>query len=122
MGTTSSMLIIVGLLFLFLFLAGYRLRLSGKPYSTLVLTIHKLIGVAAGIYLILMVFRVYQAGLLYPIGIIAVAVTVLFFLALVATGGLLSAENSTPLVVSTTHRLLPYLTMISTAATIYLLS
>lgn len=50
MGTTQSGVVGTGLLFLFIFLSGFWLSHSGKPYNTLIFTIHKLIGLAAGVF------------------------------------------------------------------------
>jgi len=41
-----------GLFFLFIFLSGIWLSRSGKPLNGLILNIHKLISLAAGIFLI----------------------------------------------------------------------
>jgi hypothetical protein len=43
-----------------------------------------------------------------------------FFLSLVVTGGLLSSELQTPAVVSRVHQVAPYLTILSTIATLFL--
>ena len=106
---------------LLIILSGFWLSRTGKPYSTLILTIHKLIGVGAGIYLISSVYRIYKVGSISPIGLTAVVVTILFFVGLVATGGLLSSEKPMPVVVSGIHKFLPYLAVLSTGATIYIL-
>lgn len=87
----------------------------------LVITVHKLIGLAVGGYLVMTIYRVHRAASINPVGITAIVVTALFFVALVATGSLLSTEKSMPAAVSFIHKLFPYLTLISTLTTIYLL-
>ena len=117
----SSKFIGVGLCFLFIFISGFWLSRTGKPYSTLFFAIHKLIGVALGIILIVTVYRGYQAGSLTPVQIAAIVVTVLLFIATVAAGGLLSVDKPVPMVVSFMHKLLPYVTVLSTGGCLYLL-
>lgn len=116
-----SRVIITGLFFLLIFLSGIWLRRLGKPYGVIILTIHKLIGLATGIYLIMTVFRIHQVTPLDPIEIIAVGIAVLFFVVDVATGGLLSTEKPMPLSVTVVHKFTPYLTVLSTIAFLYLL-
>lgn len=115
-------LLSAGLFILLIILSGFWLSRMGKPYNMLSITIHKLIGLAVGIYLVLTVYRIYQAAMLSPTEIIAIVIAVLFFIGLVATGGLLSAEKPVPLSVSMIHKLFPYLTVLSTGFALYLLS
>ena len=121
MNAIRPQLINAGLFFLFIFIFGFWLRFSGKPYNTLLITIHKLIGLGLGIYLGLKVHEVYQKSSLGSTEIISIVVTVLLFVALVASGSLLSAEKEMPGIVKSIHSVLPYLTIISTGVTIYLL-
>lgn len=118
----GAKLISAGLFFLFIFLSGFWLSQAGKPYCMLIITIHKLIGLGVGIYLVLTDYRIYQEAMLSPIEITAIVVTVLFFIGLVAIGGLLSAQKSLPRYVSMIHKMFPYLTVLSTGVTIFLLS
>lgn len=121
MGAINPQLINVGLFFLFIFIFGFWLRFSGKPYNTLLITIHKLIGLALGITLGLRVHEVHQESLLGLNEIISIIVTVLLFVALVASGSFLSAKKEMPGFVNGIHSVLPYLTVLSTGITVYLL-
>lgn len=130
MSTTLSKIIGMGLFFLFTFASGFWLSRSGKPYSSLVFNLHKLIGLAAGIFLIVTMVRAGQAAALCPVEITALAVAILVFVGLVATGGLLSVFDSGGLTsasqavrtaVKIVHHLFPYLAVLATAATLYLL-
>jgi hypothetical protein len=121
MGTTKLRVIGTGLFFLFIFLSGFWLSRTGKPYSTIIFTIHKLIGLAAGVFLVMTVYRIHQVAPLSPVEITAIVVTVLFFAANVATGGLLSTDKTMPSVILRLHQITPYLTVLSTAVTLYLL-
>jgi hypothetical protein len=122
MSLIQSKLVSTGLFFLFIFLSGFWLRRSGRPYRMLTVTIHKLIGLAAGIYLGLTVYRIYQISPLSTVQIVATAITVLLFVANVATGSLLSTNKPMPEAVSIINKWFPYITVIATGVTIYLLT
>jgi len=110
-----------GLFFLFIFLSGIWLSRSGKPLNGLILTIHKLISLAAGIFLIITLYWMNQAAPLGATELIAVVVTALFFLGTVVFGGLLSTGKPMPPAILRMHQILPFLTVLSTAVTLYLL-
>ena len=121
MGATELRIVGSGLFFLFIFLSGFWLSRSGKPYSVIILTIHKLIGLAAGVFLALTVYRIHQVAPLGPVEITAIVVTVLFFAGTVTAGGLLSVDKPMPAAISMMHKLFPYPTVLSSAVTLYLL-
>jgi hypothetical protein len=120
MNTMESKVIGAGLFYLFIFLSGFWLSHLGKPYPTIVFSIHKLIGVATAIFLVITVYRIHQSAPLSPVEITAGVVTVLFFAGTIVAGGLLSIDKSMPAAVLTMHQIAPFLTMLSTAATLYL--
>jgi hypothetical protein len=120
MNTMESKVIGAGLFYLFIFLSGFWLSHLGKPYPTIVFSIHKLIGVATAIFLVITVYRIHQAAPLSPVEITAGVVTVLFFAGTIVAGGLLSIDKSMPAAVLTMHQVAPFLTVLSTAATLYL--
>ncbi len=121
MSTTQVRVAGTGLLFMLVFLSGLWVSGSGKPYSTLPFTIHKLVGLAAGVLLAVIVYQTHQAAPLGLPEIAAIVVTVLFFIGTVAAGALLSIDKPMPSVVLRLHQVLPVLTMLSTAGTLYLL-
>ena len=121
MSTNQLRVVSAGLFFLFIFLSGFWLSRTGKPYSVIILTIHKLIGLAAGVFLVMTVYRIHQVAPLSPVEITAIVVTVLFFAGDVATGGLLSTDKPMPAVILKLHQITPFLTVLSTAVTLYLL-
>ncbi len=108
-------------LFVVILLSGYRLSRSGKPYNALLLTVHKLISVGAVVWLVVTMVRSNRAAGLSAAELSAGVVTGLFFVSLIATGGLLSSEAQTPALVAKVHQIAPYLTILSTAVTLYLL-
>jgi hypothetical protein len=113
-----------GVFFLLILLSGYWLSRSGKPYGTIVFTIHKLISLAAVVLLGVTVYRVNRGGTLSTAGLLAAIVAGLFFLGTMVTGSLLSIpiDKPMPAIVHALHRVTPYLTVLSTTATLYLLS
>lgn len=121
MKTIQSQILYTGLFFLFIFISGFWVSRTRKPYSVAIFTVHKLIGLAAGIYLGLRVYRAHQALPLSVVKIAAIVVTVVLFVGTVIAGGLLSAEESMPAFVSLIHRFSPYLIVVSTIVTLYLI-
>jgi hypothetical protein len=117
----NSKLLISVLFFIFIFIFGYWLNRTGKPYSTGLLNLHKLIGLAAGVFLGVSVYRMANASPVNTLDTVAIVVTVLFFLSLVITGGLLSIDKPMPQVVSLIHKSVPYLTVASTGVRIHTL-
>ena len=130
MNTIPLTIIGTGLFFLFIFLSGFVLSRSGKPYGSFIFNVHKLIGLAAGIFLVVTVYGSIHAAPLHHVEITAIVATVLIFVVLVAAGGLLSIDATGGLgsigrpvltVISMVHKLFPYLAVLSTACTLYLL-
>lgn len=123
MNTNQAKVISMGAGFLVIILSGYWLSRSGKPYSTIVFTVHKLVALAAIVVLGVTVYRINRAGALSAIEVLAAIVTSLFFLGTIATGGALSipSDKAMPAIVHKLHQVTPYLTVLSTAVTLYLL-
>ena len=120
MNLIGSKLISVGAFFLFIFLSGLWMSHTGRQHGMLPVTVHKLIGLALGVYLGWTVYQTHKVIPLSSTQIIAVAVTALFFAVNVATGSLLSTNKPMPEVVSLMNKWLPYLTVASTGVMIYL--
>jgi len=121
MNLMDSKLVSAGAFFLFIFLSGFWLSRTGRPHGMLPVTIHKLIGLALGVYLGWMIYQTQKVIPLSSTQIIAVVVTVLFFAVNVATGSLLSTNKPMPEAVSLVNKLFPYLTVVSTGVMIYFL-
>ncbi len=117
----SSKFLFAGLFFVFILLSGFWLSRTGKPINTAILTIHKLISLGAGIFLGITIYRIHQVTPLSPFEMAAVALTLLFFIAMVATGGMLSTAKPMPGFVFKVHQFMPYLVIISAFANMYLL-
>ena len=130
MDTIQSKMIYTGAFFLFIFLSGFWLSRTGKPYNGLIFNIHKLIGLGAGIYLVRAVYLTYQAAPLSGMQWTAIVITVLLFILTVAAGGLLSAISEGSLknvgeamlrVIELVHEVSPYVIVVATGVTLYLL-
>ena len=123
MNTNQLRVVGMGAAFIIMFLSGFWLNRTGKPYGTLIFAIHKLIGVGIGVLLFVMIKQIHQTASLTSTEVIAVTITVLFFLATVTTGSLLSVPISKPMpdIVSTLNKIFPYFTVLSTGIMLYLL-
>ena len=110
-----------GVFFVFIFVSGFGLGRSGKPFNGFLLTAHKLIALAAAVLVLVMLYRVHHVAALEAAEWIAGAISGLFFLSTGITGGLLSVDKPMPAIVARVHQIAPFLALISTAATLYLL-
>lgn len=116
----SSKFLFAGLFFVFTLVSGFWLSRTGKPINIALLTAHKLISLGAGIFVGITIYRIHQVTPLSPFEIAAVAVTLIFFIAMVATGGMLSTAKPMPGVVLKVHQVMPYLVIFSAFANMYL--
>jgi hypothetical protein len=117
---TALRAIIAGLLFLFVFLSGIWLSRTGRPLNVGISTAHKLISLAAGILLLV---TIYQRNRLLPLSAlewIAIVFTGLCFMGNVASGGFLSTDKPAPVALLRVHQVVPVLTLLSSAVTLYL--
>jgi hypothetical protein len=109
-----------GLFFLLILPSGFWLSYAGKPYSLTLFNAHKLIGFGLFLFLIINIYRVNRVAPLNALELTACLIAGLFFLATIVTGGLVSISKATPGSVSLFHKLLPYLTVLSTIVSLYL--
>ena len=121
MSTTQLKIVGAGVFFLFIFLFGFWLSRSGKPYNLAIFTLHKLVALGAIVFLGININKFHQATPLNPVQISVIALMAVCFVATIASGGLLSVEKAMPLIVRRLHQVAPYLTLLSTSATYYLL-
>ena len=130
MDIINSKMIYTGLFFLFIFLSGFWVSRSGKPYHSGIFNIHKFIGLGMGIFLIRTVYLTNQTTPIIANQWTAIVVTVLLFVFTVIAGGLLSvlAEGglqnmgqSLKTAISLVHKFSPYVIIVATAVTLYLL-
>jgi hypothetical protein len=110
-----------GVIFLLILLSGFWLSSSGKPIHGLLLTMHKLISLAAGILFVMTLYQIHQVAKLSALELTAALVTGLFFIGAMITGALLSTGKPMPAGVLRLHQITPYLIALFTAVTLYLL-
>lgn len=118
---TSVRAVVAGLFFLLILLSGVRLSRAGRPLNVGISTIHKLISLAAGVFLLV---TIYQRNEVVPLRVtewIVIVVTGLCFAGTVASGGLLSSEKQMPVAVLRVHQVVPVLTVLASGVTLYLL-
>jgi hypothetical protein len=104
-----------------IFVSGYWLSRSGKPYNGILFNLHKLIALAALVLLVINLLQVNRLAPISPLLVIASAVTILLIIALFVTGALASTGRTWPAIVLTLHHIMPYLAVLATIATQYLL-
>ena len=121
MSAAYTRVVATGALLVLVLFSGLWVSRAGKPYSTFPFTIHKLAGLAAGILLAVIVYTSHRTAPLGPIEIAAIAVTVLLFAGTVVAGALLSINEQVSTIVPRLHQVLPVLSLLSTAAALYLL-
>jgi hypothetical protein len=120
MGDIPVSYAVSGLFFTLIFIIGFWLSRSGKPYNGILFNAHKLTVLATVVYLTVTIYKVHQAQPLGSVQITASAVTAACFLVTILTGGLGSLEKAMPAILLKIHRLVPYLTLLSSAASLYL--
>lgn len=110
-----------GLFFLFIFLSGFWLSRSAKPLNMIILTIHKLISLAALVFLATTIYQINHVANIGVIGLIAGTFTALCFLGTIIAGGLLSTGKSMPAAILKAHQIMSSLTVLATAIALYVL-
>ena len=117
----SSKIMYSGLGFVLTLISGVILSKSGRPLNSAIFTIHKLIAVGTVILIGVSIRDLYKAGdvqALYPV---IIAITGLFFLALVISGALLSFDKLAVPPVLRIHQIAPLLSLVLATITVYLL-
>jgi len=118
---TNSRIVVIVILFILKLILGIWLTLAGKPYNGLLLTVHKLIALATVIFIGVTVHNLRTGVGLNTLELIAVITTGALFLAAIISGGLASTEKLAYPAIVLIHRIAPFLSILTTAATVYLL-
>jgi hypothetical protein len=121
MNGLTSKVIGTGVLFLFVFVSGFWLKNSGRPISTVSLTLHKLIALGTLIVIGVTIHQVNQVTALSAAAWAMVIVTAVLFAVTIITGGLLSLDRPVS-ALSIVHNLGPFLTAASAILTLYVLT
>ncbi|MBN1408853.1 MAG: hypothetical protein JW956_13735 [Calditrichaceae bacterium] len=112
--------LVITLLFIIVFVSGYRLNRTGKPYNTITFNIHKLIGLAVIAVLVVQMYNTNQISKLSLAEWISSLITGSIFLIAILSGGILSIEKSMPDAMNKIHKIVAYLAIFLTAFTLYL--
>lgn len=123
MEAISTKLIAAGLLFLLTLISGMIVSHTGRPLSVWLVTIHKLIAVGGIVLTGMAVNQLYKTvdGKLF-VELSLIVIGGIAFLALIATGALLTREEmQLPEAVLKIHQVAPLLALVSSTAGIYLL-
>ena len=124
MEAISTKLIAAGLLFLFTLISGVIVSHSGSPLSIGFVTVHKLIAVGMIVLLGIALNQMYKTGdekSFLELG--GIVLSGIFFLALIATGALLTREEmELPEFVLKIHQAAPLLGLVSSTLSVYLLA
>ncbi len=121
MNTTTSRIVVCGMLFLFTLLSGVWLSHSGRPLNTAIFTIHKLVALATVVVIGMNIYKLSRTVDTQTLILVTIAVTGLLFLALFVSGALLSFEKSMPQAVLRVHQVVPPLALVASSTAIYLL-
>lgn len=108
------------LFFVGIFGSGFWLSRAGRPYNGALFTIHKLIALAAVVFLAVTIYRLGRTAGLGAWQLPAVIAAGLCFVALIVTGGLLSALEVPPPAIRVVHHILPYLALLTNVAALVL--
>ena len=87
----------------------------------MILTIHKLVSLATLVYIVVIANRIRLDIGLTMLDTIVISITVLFFLISIATGGYLSTDAPANIFIAGLHKVIPFLSILSTAAAVYFL-
>ena len=124
MDTITSKLVAAGILFLFTLISGMIVSSSGRPFSIGLVTVHKLIAVGTIVLIGMAVNQLYKTvdGKAF-IEMSVLVISGILFLALIATGALLTREEmQLPEIILNIHKVVPLLALVSSTITVYLLA
>jgi hypothetical protein len=117
---TNSQVLGIGFLFTLKFLSGIWLTRSSKPYNAVILAAHKIISVLTVVLIAVAVRHWGQDASMGAVEIGALIATGVLFLLTILSGGFLSTDRPAHAAILVVHRAAPFLTVLSTAVTIYL--
>ncbi len=117
----SGKFILSAVFVLLMIISGFTVSRTGRPYNSLLFTVHKLISLGTLVYMVIHFSRV-DRGILFSMPVILIVLcTAILFISLFATGGMLSAMKSPSVFIERTHHILPYLLAFSALSGIHLI-
>ncbi len=121
MKTIEPRVIGVAVLLVLTLVSGVWVSRSGAPYDGLKFNVHKLIAVGAIVLFGLAIRQLRAGGAASGLALPIVVLTGVLFLALIATGGMLSIGKPDVPAVLSVHRIAPLLAVGSSAASLLLM-
>jgi hypothetical protein len=121
MNTSVSRIIVTGLPLLFTLVSGVWLSNSGKPYNSVIFTIHKLIALGTVVFAAIQTYNVLKGADVQLVVIALAALCVLCVVTLFATGAFMSIGNLPNAPLLTIHRIALIILPLAAAGTIYFL-
>ena len=121
MNSFQMKIIIAILIAIVIFISGVWLHKSGKPYNTLVLTVHKLISFGIFVYSVILCYQLNNAEMLASVELGLFLAMLIVFLSAIVSGAFLSTGNQIPSFVQITHRVSSIASLVFAGILIYLL-
>ena len=100
---------------------GFVFQRRGRPHLVLLLTVYKLLALAALILMTITIIWINRATPLASAALAAAVFTGVFFVIAIVSGGLSSTEKPAPAIAQLLHSVTPFLTIAGAAATFFLL-
>ena len=121
MGVLEKIIVFGILIALVIFITGYWLHKAGKPYSTLILTLHKLIAFGLFVCIVIVVYQMNKAESLSSVELIIFWSVFAGFIIAIASGGVLSTDRQLPVYVRHIHNGASFLSGLCASVLLYLL-
>lgn len=103
MSAAQSIAVLTGVFFLFILLIGIWLSRTGRPRNGFILSLHKLVSLAAAAYPVVNINRFNQAAAIQADELAASIATGVLFLGAAITGGFLSTDRQLPKAIVRLH-------------------
>jgi hypothetical protein len=110
-----------GVLFLLILFLGFRLHKIEKPYPGILFNLHKLISLGTAIFLAITINKLTRIQTLDWSVDALLCFTFVSIAVMILSGGLLSMNKPVPAAVSSIHKVVPYLSLVSCAVVLYML-
>lgn len=111
----------IGVLFLLIIISGIWLAKTGKPYPSVLFNVHKLISLATVALTGIVLYNLLRSNEGNSLIFSLILVAVLFFLALIITGGMLNLDKPSYDIMKIIHRLVSPLSILLIIALFWLL-
>ncbi len=106
-------LIISGITFIFILISGIWLSKLGKPYGTVLFTIHKLIAIFFIVYIFILSKKIFKTTELNLVMWICMVVAALSVVIIITIGGILSNQEEVKTSLAVVHKISSALLLLS---------